>query len=80
MKYKICKFQDDNGKEWYQIKIKWLIFWYNYEKITFSNYDYCFWQFVGDRFDSKEDAQQKINQLIMENKSKKIKLLECVEV
>lgn len=80
MKYKICKFQDDNGKEWYQIKIKWLIFWYNYEKITFSNYYYGFWEFVGDRFDSKEDAQQIINQLIMEDKSKKIKLLECVEV
>ena len=42
MKYKICKFQDDNGLEWYQIKIKWLFFWYNYEKITYANYDCAF--------------------------------------
>lgn len=80
MKYKICKFQDDNGKVWYQIKIKWLIFWYNYEKTTYANYDYGFWEFVGDRFDSKEDAQQTIDQLIIEDKSIKIKLLECEEI
>ena len=78
MKYKICKFQNGNGKEWYQIKIKWLFFWYNYEKITYANYDCAFWG--GDRFSSKEDAQQIIDELIMENKSRKIKLLECVEV
>jgi hypothetical protein len=28
MKYKICKFQDGNGKEWYQVKRKrWWLFW-----------------------------------------------------
>lgn len=71
MKYKICKFQDANGKEWYQIKIKWLCFWYNYEKKTFFNYRYPFWEFRGDRFSSKEDAQQIIDELKMEDKSKK---------
>lgn len=80
MKYKICKFQDDNGLEWYQIKIKWLCFWYNYEKITYANHDYGFWEFWGDRFSSKEDAQQRIDELTIEDKSRKIKLLECAEV
>lgn len=80
MKYKICKFQDGNDKEWYQIKIKWLFFWYNYEKITYANYDCAFWEFWGDRFDSKEDAQQRIDELTIEDKSRKIKLLECAEV
>jgi len=79
MKYKICKFQDANGLEWYQIKIKWLCFWYNYEKPTYANYDYGFWEFWGDRFSSKEDAQQRIDELITEDKSRKIKLLECAE-
>jgi hypothetical protein len=27
MKYKICKIQDGNAYEWYQVKIKGLIFW-----------------------------------------------------
>ena len=80
MKYKICKFQDANGKEWYQIKIKWLFFWYNYEKPTYANHDLGIFMLLGDRFSSKEDAQQRIDELITEDKSRKIKLLECVEV
>lgn len=27
MKYKICKMQDGNGKEWYQVKKKGWLFW-----------------------------------------------------
>lgn len=38
------------------------------------------WEFWGDRFSSKEDAQQRIDELTMEDKSRKIKLLECDEV
>lgn len=79
MKYKICKFQDANGNEWYQIKVKWWIFWYNYETSNYGNCDCAFWEFVGDRFSSNEDAQQRIDELITEDKSRKIKLLECVE-
>jgi len=80
MKYKICKLQDANGKEWYQIKVKWWIFWYNYEKSTYFNYDCGFWEFVGDRFDTAEEARETINKLIIQDKAKQIQLLKCVEV
>ena len=80
MKYKICKYKNDLGEEWYQIKIKWLIFWYNYEDITFSNYDCGFWEFVGDRFETKESAQEKINLLIKNKKRSKIQLISCGEI
>jgi hypothetical protein len=80
MKYKICRFQDANGLEWYQIKVKWWIFWYNYETPDYSNYDCAFWELSGDRFTSKEYAQKKIDQLIQQNNSQKIRLLECAEV
>ena len=80
MKYKICKFKDANNTEWYQIKVKWWIFWYNYETPTYGNYDYAFWELCGDRFVSQEDAQKKISQLIEQNNSQKIRLLECVEL
>lgn len=80
MKYKICKFQDANGSEWYQIKIKWWIFWYNYEAPTYCNYDCAFWEFWGDRFDTKELAEQKVSELMVQDKARKIQLLECIEV
>lgn len=80
MKYKICKFQDANNKEWYQIKVKWWIFWYNYEKPTYCNHDYGFWEFVGDRFDTEELAQEVINKLIVQDKAEQVQLLECVEL
>ena len=79
MKYKICKFQDANGLEWYQIKVKWWIFWYNYETPDYGNYDCAFWELAGDRFISKEYAQKKIDQLIQQENSQKIRLLECAE-
>lgn len=80
MKYKICKLVDGNGKEWYQIKIKWWIFWYNYEKPTYSNYDFGFWEFIGDRFDTPEEVREAINKLILQDKSEQVQLLECVEI
>lgn len=80
MKYKICKFKDANNKEWYQIKVKWWIFWYNYEKPTYCNHDYSFWEFIGDRFDTIEEAQEIINKLTIQDKAEQIKLLECLEV
>lgn len=79
MKYKICKYKNDLGEEWYQIKIKWLIFWYNYEELNFCNYDYGFWEFVGDRFETKESAQAKINLLIENDKRSKTQLISCEE-
>jgi hypothetical protein len=80
VKYKICKYKNDMDEQWYQIKIKWWIFWYNYEDINYSNYDCAFWQFVGDRFETKESAQEKINILIEKNKRSKIQLISCEEM
>jgi len=79
MKYKICKFKDANNKEWYQIKIKWWIFWYNYEALTYSNYDCSFWELKGDKFDTEELAQKKVKELIIDDKAGQIQLLGCVE-
>jgi hypothetical protein len=80
MKYKICKFKDANNKEWYQIKVKWWIFWYNYEAPTYGNYDCSFWELYGDRFDTEELAQKKVKELIKSDKAGQIQLLECMEV
>lgn len=33
-KYKICKFVNGNGEEWYQIKKKFLFFWYYLSSYT----------------------------------------------
>lgn len=79
MKYKICKYKNDLGEEWYQIKIKWWIFWYNYEELNSCNYDYGFWEFIGDRFETKESAQAKINLLIENDKRSKTQLISCEE-
>jgi hypothetical protein len=82
MKYKICKFQDGNGKEWYQVKRKvWWLFW------RWARYP------AGPppilltlihRFDTFELAQKwadKDKQWIQSHKNcQKIKLIECVEV
>jgi hypothetical protein len=80
VKYKICKFKDANNKEWYQIKVKWWIFWYNYETPDYGNYDCSFWELEGDRFDTEELAQKKVKELIRSDKAGQIQLLECVEV
>jgi hypothetical protein len=80
VKCKICKYKNDIGEEWYQIKIKWLIFWYNYEAPTYVNYDTCFWGLVGDRFKTKESAQEKVNLLIQDDKRSKIQLMFCEEI
>lgn len=78
MKYKICKYKNGLGEEWFQIKIKFLgIFWYNYEQSTYANYDYSYWEFAGDRFPSKESAQQKIQELIDLDRQSKIQLINC---
>lgn len=79
MKYKICKYKNDLGEEWFQIKIKWWVFWYNYEKPRYGNHDFSFWEFVGDRFETKESAQEKVNDLIMSDKRSKIELIGCEE-
>lgn len=77
MKYKICKYKNDFGEEWYQIKIKWWIFWYNYEVPNFYHNYFAFWEFVGDRFQTKESAQEIIDKLIENDKRSKIKLVCC---
>lgn len=80
MKYKICKFQDDNGKEWYQIKIQWLFLSYYHGDTNYSNYDDWVWNREPNRYSTLYLAQETIKALIHEKKSKKIKLIKCVEI
>jgi hypothetical protein len=80
MKYKICKYKNGLGEEWYQIKIKWWIFWYNYESPNYGNYNYSIWMFTGDRFETPESAQATINLLINNDKRYKIQLISCEEI
>jgi hypothetical protein len=75
-KYKICKFVDGNGKEWYQVKKK--VFW-------------IFWQLLGEVkiFPSGRIVPRKIEKFaevkkhIEEDKwfdrSQKIKKIECFD-
>lgn len=79
MKYKICKLQDSNGKEWYQIKKKGWLFWRwiyaaagplgHYEPLDFFSFD----QAINWIKQSKEVTQYYEN-------CRNIKVLECVEV
>lgn len=77
MKYKICKYKNGLGQEWFQIKVKWWIFWYNYERPTYANHDYAVWELSGDRFLTKELAQQRVKELISLDRQFKIQLIDC---
>ena len=80
MKCKIFKFQDANGKEWYQIQIKGRFFNYYHSDINYSNYDDWVWNREPNRYATKHLAQEAIKALIVQENSQKIRLLECVEV
>ena len=79
-KYKICKFINGNGKEWYQIKRKGWIFWH-----YLSEY-----QYVGGpidfpplrtilKFTSVEKAKIHIEMISLIDKSNAIKKVECFD-
>lgn len=80
MKYKICKFQDGNGKEWYQIQIQGWLFNYYHGDSNYGNYDDWIWNREPNRYSTKYLAQEAIKALIVEENSNKIKLIDCVEV
>ena len=81
MKYKICKLVDGNGKEWYQVKEKRLLFWKwikvargpleiaYYEPLTFNTFSKAK-EWIADLQKCSEYGK----------KSRKIKVVECVEV
>lgn len=70
-KYYICEFMDDNNEIWFQIRIKsgW---WPSY---YYSGHDDDVYLRDPIRFSSPVDAQNKINELIKKEKSKKVKCL-----
>ena len=76
MKYKICKLQDDNGKIWYQIKERGFLGW-NW-KCEF-NYFYRHRIKYPLRFDSELAAKHHINIMEEIERSKRVKVLECVD-
>lgn len=80
MKYKICKFQDGNGKEWYQIKIKWWFLNYYHGDANYANYDNFVWDREPNRYQTECLAKEAVKALAVQENSNKIKLVECVEV
>ena len=81
MKYKICKLQDGNGKEWYQVKRKgWWLFW-RWARYSVGPLELPL--ILIHRFDTFELAQKWVDenkQWIQGHKNcQKIKVVECVE-
>ena len=78
-KYKICKFVNGNGDEWYQIKKKGWFFW-----SYLSSYEY-----IGPldfpplktilRFETIEKASEHIEMIKKIKKSWQIKKVECID-
>ena len=77
-KYRICKFINGNGEEWYQIRKKCLFFWY------------YLWAYKGGfpqfsprkiilKFYTIEQAQQYIKEHIANGKQYHIKKVECFD-
>ena len=72
--YKICKFVDDNGSEWYQIKKKGWFFWSYvsaYEQFSRKAYPI--------RFYNMKEVNQHIQLDCQVQKSLKIKKVECFD-
>jgi hypothetical protein len=68
--YKICSFINKNYEKWYQIKIKngwWPSYYYASE--NYANYDELVWFRKPDKFKNIQSVQQKIKELIEEEKS-----------
>ena len=76
MKYKICKFQDANGKEWYQIQQKG---WFKWSWVL-TRIGFVGEKSVPIRCYSFEQAKKYIDDQEEYLRSLKTKMLECVEV
>jgi hypothetical protein len=73
-KYKICKFINENGSEWYQIKKKGWFFWYYvsaYQQLSRKKYPI--------RFYSMKEVNQHIKLDRVFQQSLKIKKVECFD-
>ncbi|NBQ18038.1 hypothetical protein EBU24_07020 [bacterium] len=74
IKYKICKFVDGNGEEWYQIKKARWLFWY-----YMSSYTGIGSIRTVDKFFTLEQAQKYIKDDIEYTKRRIIKKVECID-
>ena len=79
MKYKICKLQNANGNEWYQVKIKGWLFWGWAYRTEFIGGEFVVQNFRRT-FDTFEDAKKYIEDLNRFKNSFKTKVVECVEL
>lgn len=75
MKYKICKFINDNGEEWYQVQQKCWIFyrWLSYYDSPFAHIRTI------HKFASVKQAKDFIKDDIENIKRRKIKKVECFD-
>jgi hypothetical protein len=74
--YKICKFVDGNGSEWYQVKKKGWLFWRyldEFEKIGLRSCRVIL------KFSSIEEANKYISEDKWRDRSWQIKKIECWE-
>jgi len=76
--YKICKFVDGNGSEWYQIKKKGWLFWSYLSGYEFSPYDYPPLRRIF-KFESVEKASEYIKNDIEYMKAGQIKKVNCFD-
>jgi len=73
-KYKICKFVDGNGKEWYQVKKKGWLFWRyldKFERIGLRSYR------VIIKLSNVEEANKYIQEDKWRDRSWQAKKVEC---
>lgn len=81
MKYKICKLVDGNDKEWYQVKKKGWLFW-RWIKVARGPLEIAYYEpLTFDTFNKAQDWLQDLKKCAeYGEKSRKIKVVECVEV
>jgi len=72
-KFRICKFVDGNGKEWYQIQQKGWIFWYN-----IYSYDWLGATGWPHKLDSVDEAKSCIEKMQKKINSDVVKKIECL--
>lgn len=77
MKYSVCQLADDNNNFWFQIKVQWWFFSYYHGDSNYGNYDDFVWNREPNRYVTRELAQEDIEKLIVEEKSRKIRLVVC---
>jgi hypothetical protein len=73
-KYKICKFVDGNGKEWYQVKKKGWLFWRyldTFEKMALRSHRVIL------KLSNVEEANKYIEEDIWRDRSWQAKKVEC---